>query len=258
MPVPRPSFKLIEQLASEMESRLPGILPGPGRRAGTRVFRHALYKVPRGGLSRPGPTSVTRTRPGRGARWGVLQKTAAPATGSLLIGGERGIADGRICVSACRRRAVYGRRRRDHWQQRRWPLPQTGQAGNTAAGVQFTWPAQWSASTVRPSRRPRSPVARMSSGRNCSGRILERIRRPPHGGDSDDYVAWAKVPGVTRAWCAQRHGRRRSSCVLYGMTMMIRSQTLGRSKPFGRISRRSGRSPPSYSCCRWWPSLSHT
>ncbi len=33
-------------------------------------------------------------------------------------------------------------------------------------------------------------------------RILTHIRRPPHGGNQNDYVAWAKeVPGVTRAWC---------------------------------------------------------
>jgi uncharacterized phage protein gp47/JayE len=37
------------------------------------------------------------------------------------------------------------------------------------------------------------------------GRVLERIRKPPMGGDADDYVAWAKeVPGVTRAWCSPR------------------------------------------------------
>lgn len=35
------------------------------------------------------------------------------------------------------------------------------------------------------------------------GRVLERIRKPPMGGDADDYIAWAKeVPGVTRAWCS--------------------------------------------------------
>lgn len=34
-------------------------------------------------------------------------------------------------------------------------------------------------------------------------RVLERIRKPPQGGDADDYVAWAlEVDGVTRAWCA--------------------------------------------------------
>ena len=34
-------------------------------------------------------------------------------------------------------------------------------------------------------------------------RVLFRLRKPPMGGDADDYVAWAKdVPGVTRAWAS--------------------------------------------------------
>jgi len=34
-------------------------------------------------------------------------------------------------------------------------------------------------------------------------RILERIQKPPMGGDADDYVMWAKrLPAVTRAWAA--------------------------------------------------------
>jgi uncharacterized phage protein gp47/JayE len=38
-------------------------------------------------------------------------------------------------------------------------------------------------------------------------RVLERIQKPPMGGDVDDYVAWAKqLPGVTRAWCASEMG----------------------------------------------------
>jgi len=36
-------------------------------------------------------------------------------------------------------------------------------------------------------------------------RVLERIRKPPMGGDADDYVAWTmSIPAVTRAWCAPR------------------------------------------------------
>jgi uncharacterized phage protein gp47/JayE len=35
------------------------------------------------------------------------------------------------------------------------------------------------------------------------GRVLDRIRQPPMGGDQNDYVQWAEaVAGVTRAWCA--------------------------------------------------------
>jgi uncharacterized phage protein gp47/JayE len=36
-------------------------------------------------------------------------------------------------------------------------------------------------------------------------RVLERIQRPPMGGDADDFVQWTlAVPGTTRAWCAPR------------------------------------------------------
>lgn len=39
------------------------------------------------------------------------------------------------------------------------------------------------------------------------GRVLERIREPPMGGDAEDYVAWAlQVPGVTRAWSSVEMG----------------------------------------------------
>lgn len=34
-------------------------------------------------------------------------------------------------------------------------------------------------------------------------RVLQRIRQPPMGGATHDYIRWAlAVPGVTRAWCA--------------------------------------------------------
>ncbi|KZB73241.1 MULTISPECIES: baseplate J/gp47 family protein [Thalassospira] len=37
------------------------------------------------------------------------------------------------------------------------------------------------------------------------GRILDRIRTPPHGGNQDDYVKWAKeVSGVSRVWPSPR------------------------------------------------------
>lgn len=37
------------------------------------------------------------------------------------------------------------------------------------------------------------------------GRILDRIRTPPHGGNKDDYIKWAKeVSGVTRVWPSPR------------------------------------------------------
>jgi uncharacterized phage protein gp47/JayE len=41
------------------------------------------------------------------------------------------------------------------------------------------------------------------SDADLRARVLARIRKPPMGGDADDYVAWAEaIPSVTRAWCA--------------------------------------------------------
>lgn len=41
----------------------------------------------------------------------------------------------------------------------------------------------------------------IESDDDLRGRILDRKRRPPHGGAEFDYVNWAlEVPGVTRAW----------------------------------------------------------
>lgn len=215
MPVPRPSLpKLIEQLASEMESRLPGILPRARRSlAGVlvRVFSgglDALYKFLERVFKQAWPDQCDEDElPGHGARWGVLQKTAAPATGLLLIGGENGAslmagsvfqrADGvqftvDVGVTIVGSSATVA-----------ITADEVGQAGNTAAGVQFTL-----ASPVVGINSTAVASTEISGGADVErpelfrARILERIRRPPHGGDSDDYVAWAKeVPGVTRAWC---------------------------------------------------------
>ncbi len=41
------------------------------------------------------------------------------------------------------------------------------------------------------------------SDSSLRNRVLDRIQKPPQGGDADDYVAWTlEVPGVTRAWCS--------------------------------------------------------
>lgn len=215
MPVPRPTLpKLIEQLSSEMESRLPGILPRARRSlAGVlvRVFSgglDALYKFLERVFKQAWPDQCDEDElPTHGARWGVLQKTAAPATGLLLIGGEHGAslmagsvfqrADGvqftvDVGVTIVGSSATVA-----------VTADEVGQAGNTAVGVQFTLasPVVGINSTAVASTEI-SGGAEVERPELFRARILERIRRPPHGGDNDDYVAWAKeVPGVTRAWC---------------------------------------------------------
>lgn len=48
--------------------------------------------------------------------------------------------------------------------------------------------------------------ADLETDANLRSRVLLAYQNPPHGGDADDYVTWARdVPGVTRAWCVP-HG----------------------------------------------------
>jgi len=50
------------------------------------------------------------------------------------------------------------------------------------------------------------------------GRLIERKRQAPHGGNDADYIAWAKeVPGVTRAWCYPRENGNGSVVVRFMM-----------------------------------------
>ena len=65
-------------------------------------------------------------------------------------------------------------------------------------------------------------------------RVLERIQKPPMGGDADDYVQWAlSFPGVTRAWCSPKEMGLGTVTVRFMMELVA-----GRS---GWISRGRGR-----------------
>jgi uncharacterized phage protein gp47/JayE len=58
-------------------------------------------------------------------------------------------------------------------------------------------------------------------------RVLERIKKPPMGGDADDYVAWAmSIPSVTRAFCAPR-GMGPGTITLRFMVDALRPETGG-------------------------------
>jgi uncharacterized phage protein gp47/JayE len=78
-----------------------------------------------------------------------------------------------------------------------------GSGGNLDAGIYLSASAgQQGVSTT-------ATVIALAGGVNAEAnddlrvRVLDRIQKPPMGGDSDDYVAWAlEVPGVTRVWCS--------------------------------------------------------
>lgn len=62
-------------------------------------------------------------------------------------------------------------------------------------------------------------------------RILDRIQKPPMGGDADDYVQWAeRFPAVTRAWCApQEMGP--GTCTVRFMMDVLRADQGGFPNP---------------------------
>ncbi len=54
-------------------------------------------------------------------------------------------------------------------------------------------------------------------------RMLLAFRSPAHGGNADDYVAWAReVPGVTRAWCVP-HGYGAGTVLVYFMLDVVQA-----------------------------------
>lgn len=79
-----------------------------------------------------------------------------------------------------------------------------GDAGLAATGVGLTFasPVAGIASAAVVAAPGLAGGADAETEEALRGRLLDRLRQPPHGGAAADYVRWAReVPGVTRAWC---------------------------------------------------------
>ena len=214
MPFERPTLpELIDQGATEIESRLPGLL--------VRVRRSlvgVINRVVAAGLSTLYQYAEYLNRQAwpdqcdvewldtHGARWGVPRTPATAATGKVTFGGTDGAVipagsqvqrvDGAVYLTQAAAMIVMG------GAVVSVKAAAAGQAANAALGVGLTLT---------------SPITGVSSAATASSalsggtdieehepyraRILQRIRRTPQGGSVDDYVRWAKeVPGVTRVW----------------------------------------------------------
>lgn len=78
-----------------------------------------------------------------------------------------------------------------------------GADGNTNANAPLTFvsPIVGIDSTVTVDSNGLTGGADIESDSPYEQRLLQRIQKPPQGGDADDYVEWAlSVAGVTRAW----------------------------------------------------------
>lgn len=83
-----------------------------------------------------------------------------------------------------------------------------GAAGNRASGETLTITGPAAGITSTAINATLSGGADTETDADLRARFLARIRQPPQGGASRDYVQWAlEVPGFTRAWCyAQEAG----------------------------------------------------
>lgn len=214
MPFERPNLpQLIDEGASEFESRLPGVLARVRRSlvgvinrvvAGglSAVYKYAEYLDDQKWPDRSEGVHLD----GHGARWKVPRTPAARATGTIQFTGVDGsvipaatvvqradglqyetTAGGVIAAGAA---LVAGQ------------AVIAGQAGNAAINTKLTL-----GSPVAGVNAAAKAYTEMSGGADVEddeayrSRILARIRKVPQGGAILDYVAWAKeVSGVTRAW----------------------------------------------------------
>lgn len=214
MPFERPTLpELIDQGASEIESRLPGVL--------ARVRRSlvgVLNRVVAGGLSALYKFAEFLNRQtwpdladaeyldGHGARWGVTRNAAVAATGTARFTGVDGTA---IPLGTVVQRA--------DGQEYATTEDAIVAAGQALVPVQGVAPGQASNTSINAALTLASPIAGITSGATAytalAGgadveddeayrvRVLARIREAPHGGREADYIQWAKeVAGVTRAW----------------------------------------------------------
>ncbi|QPC44013.1 baseplate J/gp47 family protein [Kaustia mangrovi] len=78
-----------------------------------------------------------------------------------------------------------------------------GENGNADAGVSLTFvsPVSGVGATAAVATGAIIDGVDEEDDDSLRGRLLERMRMPPHGGAEHDYIAWAKeIAGVTRVW----------------------------------------------------------
>lgn len=142
-----------------------------------------------------------------GSSRGVLRKEAAYALGTVVFAGNTGAevpAQTRLDVDGVLYEVLVGTVLVNGVATAPVGALEAGAQGNQAAGVALDLVSPVlgveSAAVVG--------VDGITGGTDLElledyrNRVLERFRNLPHGGNADDYVAWAQEQaGVTRAWC---------------------------------------------------------
>lgn len=214
MPFERPTLtQLIDQGASEFESRLPGVLVRVRRSlvgvinrvlagAVSALYKYAEYLNLQNWPDRADEEHLTE----HGARYGRPRIEAAPAKGTVLVTGTDYSV---IPAGAVIQRADGVLYRTDAESviedgeaQVNVTAVSAGVNGNLNMGAVLNLSAP-----IAGVQSSASAQTALSGGADIEGveswraRILDRIRTVPQGGSINDFIQWTKeVPGVTRPW----------------------------------------------------------
>ena len=151
-------------------------------------------------------TSEAEFLAGWAAVWDVQRKPASVASGTVLVSG----ASGAIVPAFSQLKHENGQfyqtledaRLDDSSASVAVEAISAGVAANLAAGQTLTFVESLAFVQSNCLVETMSNGTDEESDERLRERLLLLIRKPPHGGNADDYVQWAlEISGVTRAWC---------------------------------------------------------
>ena len=214
MPFNRPTLtELVDRVRDDFDARMPGADSRLRRSALDvfgRVFAGGLHNVYGllDWLSRQilPDTAESEWLNRHTADWGIIRKAATPATGVATVTGVNGSIVPLDAILARRDGVEYKVTAATTIVGGTAAVPIeaviAGDAGNADAATQMSFAAPVGGVNAQ------AVAAAVITGGNeeegddaLRSRLLLRIQRPPHGGNANDYIAWAlEVSGVTRAW----------------------------------------------------------
>ena len=229
MPLERDDYQtLLDRVIATIESRLPGAdarLPA----SDLNVQAHVTTEVASGlydfglAISRqiiPGMDMDAAELAAYAADWGIVQTQAARATGLVTVTrsgtGDIPVPAGTVLQCANR---LYVVTEDVTVSAGIADLPvqavDPGSAGNVAAALTMTFVSAVAGLAIRAVSAGIDGGTDTESKAALLARLQERMRRPAHGGNPDDFTRWAKsVAGVTRAWTYRATPRRGFTTVL--------------------------------------------
>lgn len=212
----RPTLQtLIDRAAADIETRLPGV-DARARRSNLGVLArvhagavHALHGFLSWLAEQLMPDTAEAEYLDRWSSiWGVARIAAAQATGNVTLTGTNGTliptgtelqrADGTLYTTNADATIASGT------ATAAVTASEGGIVGNAAQNttLSFVTPIVGVDSNATVAAGGLTGGTDQETDDALRARLLDRLQQPPHGGSSQDYIAWAKeVAGVTRAWC---------------------------------------------------------